>query len=170
MAWLEFAAQPEPAWAQDAVSPTESNALYKQPNAPIDRRVEDLISRMTQEEKVRQLDLYSGAMTLVDAHTDGTHAAAAAHFLPGKAQDMWGDLGVGAIHDLNPMPEQANAIQEWVLAHNRLGIPVLFIERDCTDLIPERCFPPRSTLRQRGIRELCKRQAQPSQLRRVRPG
>jgi beta-glucosidase len=128
IAWLEFAAQPEPAWAQDAVSPTESNAPYKQPNAPIDRRVEDLISRMTLEEKVRQLDLYSGAMTLVDMHTDGTHAAAAAHFLPGKAQDMWGDLGVGAIHDLNPTPEQANAIQEWVLVHNRLGIPVLFIE------------------------------------------
>jgi beta-glucosidase len=128
IAWLEFVAQPEPASAQDAVSPTESNALYRQPNAPIDRRVEDLISRMTLEEKVRQLDLYSGAMTLVDMHTDGTHAAAAAHFLPGKAQDMWGDLGVGAIHDLNPTPEQANAIQEWVLVHNRLGIPVLFIE------------------------------------------
>jgi beta-glucosidase len=121
-------AHPEPAWTQGAVRPTDSNALYKQPSAPIGRRVDDLLSRMTLDEKVRQLDLYSGATALVDLHTDGTHAASQAHFLPDKAQEMWGDLGVGAIHDLNPTPEQANAIQQWVLAHNRLGIPVLFIE------------------------------------------
>ena len=119
------AAHPEAAWAQGAVSPT---ALYKQPSAPIGRRVDDLLSRMTLDEKVRQLDLYSGATALVDAHTDETHATAAAHFLPDKAREMWGNFGVGAIHDLNPTPEQANIIQQWVLAHNRLGIPVLFIE------------------------------------------
>ena len=64
----------------------------------------------------------------MDQHTDDTHAASTAHFLPDKAREMWGDLGVGAIHDLNPTPEQANAIQQWILAHNRLRIPVLFIE------------------------------------------
>ncbi|WP_263351994.1 glycoside hydrolase family 3 N-terminal domain-containing protein [Acidicapsa acidisoli] len=122
------AAHPVLAWAQGAVPPTDSNALYKQPGAPIDRRVDDLLSRMTLEEKVRQLDLYSGATALVDQHKDDTHATSAAHFLPDKAQEMWGDLGVGAIHDLNPTPEQANTIQQWVLAHNRLGIPALFIE------------------------------------------
>jgi beta-glucosidase len=111
---------PEPA--------TGPGALYKQAAAPIEQRVQDLLGRMTVEEKVRQLDLYSGATDLMDAHTDGTHAAATAHFLPDKAQALWSDVGVGAIHDLNPTPEQANAIQAWVLAHNRLGIPVLFIE------------------------------------------
>ncbi|MFZ1941641.1 MAG: glycoside hydrolase family 3 N-terminal domain-containing protein [Terracidiphilus sp.] len=90
--------------------------------------MEDLLSRMTLEEKVRQLDLYSGATALVDKHTDGTHANADAIFLPDKAQALWGDLGVGAIHDLNPTPEQANAIQQWVIKHNRLQIPTLFIE------------------------------------------
>jgi beta-glucosidase len=83
---------------------------------------------MTLEEKVRQLDLYSGATALVDQHTDSTHAAAQAVFLPDKAQGLWGDLGVGGIHDLNPTPQQANAIQTWVIEHNRLGIPALFIE------------------------------------------
>jgi beta-glucosidase len=123
-----FALQPAMARAQGPVPATDSGVLYKQPRLPIEQRVEDLLSRMTLEEKVRQLDLYSGATTLMDVHTDGTHAAATAHFLPNKAQAMWSDLGVGAIHDLNPTPEQANVIQEWVLAHNRLGIPVLFIE------------------------------------------
>ena len=122
------AAYPEPAWTQGAVPLTDSNALYKQPGAPIGRRVDDLLSRMTLDEKVRQLDLYSGATALVDRHTDETHATSTAHFLPEKAQEMWGDLGAGAVHDLNPTPEQANVIQQWVLAHNRLGIPVLFIE------------------------------------------
>jgi beta-glucosidase len=102
--------------------------LYKQANAPIEARISDLLQRMTLEEKARQLDMYSAARYIVDKHTDDTHAALDAAFLPEKAQSLWGDLGVGSIHDLNPTPEQANAIQRWVIAHNRLGIPALFIE------------------------------------------
>ena len=128
IAGLVLLARPNPVRAQVAPPAERSNALYKQPNQPIERRVADLLSRMTLEEKVRQLDLYSGATALVDKHTDGTHADAEANFLPDKARALWGDLGVGAIHDLNPTPEQANAIQQWVIKHNRLEIPVLFIE------------------------------------------
>ncbi len=102
--------------------------LYKQASAPIEVRLDDLLRRMTIEEKVRQLDMYSGARYIVSTHTDDTHAALDAAFLPDRAQSLWGNLGVGSIHDLNPTPEQANAIQKWVIAHNRLGIPTLFIE------------------------------------------
>lgn len=102
--------------------------LYKQSNAPIEARIRDLMHRMTPEEKVRQLDLYAGAPALMSRHTDDTHAAKDAVFLPEKAEALWGNLGVGGIHDLNPTPEQSNAIQRWVIAHNRLGIPALFIE------------------------------------------
>ncbi len=94
----------------------------------MEERVNDLLSRMTLEEKVRQLDMYAGATTIMSSFTDKTHAAADATFVPLKAQEVWGDLGVGSIHDLNPTPEQSNAIQRWVIAHNRLGIPALFIE------------------------------------------
>ena len=83
---------------------------------------------MTLAEKVRQLDLYSGAKDLVDAHSDATHAAPNASFVPERAAALFGTLGVGGVHDLYPTPEQANAIQKWVIAHNRLGIPTLFIE------------------------------------------
>jgi beta-glucosidase len=102
--------------------------IYKRPQAPIEARVDDLVHRMTLEEKVRQLDLYAGAKELMDAHTDDTHAAPTAAFVPAKAQALFGLVGVGAIHDLFPTPAQANAIQQWVMAHNRLGIPALFIE------------------------------------------
>jgi beta-glucosidase len=102
--------------------------IYKQPGAPLKARVDDLIYRMTLEEKVRQLDLYSGAKDLVTAHSDDTHATPTAAFVPAKAEALFGLLGVGGIHDLYPTPVQANAIQQWVMAHNRLGIPTLFIE------------------------------------------
>jgi beta-glucosidase len=102
--------------------------IYKQSQAPIEARIDDLVRRMTLEEKVRQLDLYSGAKELVDAHSDDTHATSTAAFVPAKAEALFGALGVGGIHDLYPTPAQANAIQQWVMAHNRLGIPALFVE------------------------------------------
>ena len=117
-------------WATTAIAQqaAEASAPYKQSELPMKRRVDDLLQRMTLEEKVRQLDLYSGARALVDKHTDDTHAASDAVFLPDRAESLWGNLGVGGIHDLNPTPEQANTIQKWVIAHSRLGIPALFIE------------------------------------------
>jgi beta-glucosidase len=117
-------------WATTASARQAAEAAvpYKQAEVPIERRVDDLLRRMTLEEKVRQLDLYSGATALVDKHTDDTHAASDAVFLPERAESLWGTLGVGGIHDLNPTPEQANTIQKWVIAHSRLGIPALFIE------------------------------------------
>lgn len=114
--------------AKTAQSPKASSPVYKQAEAPVESRVQDLLTRMTLEEKVRQLDLYSGATALVDKQTDSTHAAPDAVFLPEKAQSLWGSLGVGGIHDINAAPEQSNAIQKWVIEHSRLGIPALFIE------------------------------------------
>jgi len=114
--------------AQQASQSPGAQPLYKQSTAPIEQRVEDLLRRMTLEEKVRQLDLYAAAGTLEDKHTGKEHVALDAGFLPDKAQAMWGDLGVGGIHDVYPTSAQSNAIQQWVIAHNRLGIPALFVE------------------------------------------
>jgi beta-glucosidase len=106
----------------------QGSVLYRQASASTEQRVDDLLRRMTLEEKVRQLDMYSGAIGIMSGHNDSTHAAADAVFVPEKAQQLWGALGAGSIHDLNPTPEQYNAIQKWVIAQNRLGIPALFIE------------------------------------------
>jgi beta-glucosidase len=69
-----------------------------------------------------------------------------ANFVPEKAQALWGRLGVGGIHDLNPTPAQANAIQQWVIAHNRLGIPALFIEEALHGFDTGTVFPAPITL------------------------
>ncbi len=114
--------------AQQGRDGAEAKPIYRQAGAPIEKRIDDLLKRMTLEEKARQLDLYAAAGTLEDKHTGKDHVAADAAFLPDKAQEMWGALGVGGIHDTYPTPAQSNAIQSWVIAHNRLGIPALFVE------------------------------------------
>jgi beta-glucosidase len=108
---------------------------------PVENRIDDLLSRMTLEEKVRQLDLYAGAKSLVDKRRDSNHAAADAGFLPENAQALWGTLGVGGIHDLYPTPGQSNAIQSWVISHNRLGIPAIFIEEGLLGFDTGTVFP-----------------------------
>jgi beta-glucosidase len=117
-----------PFCVQAAPRPAQKRPLYRDARAPIEARVDDLLGRMTLQEKVRQLDMYAGATSIMSRYKDKTHAAADALFVPLKAQRLWGELGVGSIHDLNPTPEQSNAIQSWVISHNRLGIPALFIE------------------------------------------
>lgn len=109
---------------------SDATPLYRQPNAPLEKRIDDLVKRMTIEEKARQLDLYASAGVFEDKHNDKDkdHLALDAALLSDKAQAMWGDLGVGGIHDTYPTSVQSNALQSWVIAHNRLGIPALFIE------------------------------------------
>ncbi|HTV42134.1 MAG TPA: glycoside hydrolase family 3 N-terminal domain-containing protein [Candidatus Sulfotelmatobacter sp.] len=110
--------------AQDSLPP------YKDPNLPVDQRVQDLLNRMTVEEKARQLDMYSGASDFLaaDQRADRTHAEPDAALDPRLAEKVLGNLGAGSIHDLYPYPQLYNAIQAWVIKSNRLGIPALFIE------------------------------------------
>ena len=109
----------------------DSGPAYKNPNLPIDQRVQDLLGRMSIEEKVRQLDMYSGSSDLLtddqlrDHHT---HAKTDAVFDPARGEKALGNLGVGSIHDTYPPPQLYNAIQAWVIKSNPLGIPALFIE------------------------------------------
>lgn len=123
-----FLSTPNQVSSQKVSSAPGSGALHRQSGVSVEKRIDDLMQRMTLAEKVRQLDMYSGAKDLMSQQDDPTHAAPQAVFLPQKAQQRWSSLGVGSIHDLYPTPEQANAIQKWVVAHNRLGIPALFIE------------------------------------------
>jgi len=114
------------AWAQQI---SDQNAPYKQANLPVEERVHDLLNRMSVAEKARQLDMYAGIPDLVDKATNRTHAASDAVFRPDAAERLWGNLGIGSIHDLYPPNATlSNSIQKWVINHSRLGIPALFIE------------------------------------------
>jgi beta-glucosidase len=96
---------------------------YKDPHLAISRRVEDLLSRMTVEEKIRQLDMYWGKEV---AEMDGHEAAA---WSAAKTAASFGMLGAGSVHDLYPLSAGiTNSIQRYAVEKTRLGIPVLFIE------------------------------------------
>ena len=96
---------------------------YKNANLPVDVRIKDLISRMTLQEKIAQLDMYS-ATDMVDSAAHDTKAVSMQ-----KTAVALGTIGIGSVHDLYPVTaDVANNIQKYVIEKTRLGIPVLFIE------------------------------------------
>ncbi len=98
---------------------------YRNPALPTARRVEDLLSRMTPEEKVAQMMCLWGAKKQI---TD-----AQGRFDPAGAPE-WFRVGIGRIerpsdgHGARAQAEFTNAIQRWVKSRTRLGIPVIFHE------------------------------------------
>ena len=96
---------------------------YKDKTLPVEQRVQDLLSRMTVEEKIRQLDMYWGK----EVATMKGHEAVS--WDPQKTAAMLGTSGAGSVHDLYPLTaDVANDIQRYAMERTRLGIPVLFIE------------------------------------------
>src|SRR6266550_4667468 len=98
---------------------------YLDPTLPMERRIDDLLARMTLEEKVGQmLCLWQGKRAITDS---------AGRFDPSRVSD-WFRIGIGRIerpgdgHGARAEAEYTNAIQRWVKEHTRLGIPVLFHE------------------------------------------
>src|SRR6184192_3464311 len=108
-----------------ATASAQAPAPYLDPAQPVERRVDDLLGRMTLEEKVAQmLCLWQGKRAITDR--DG-------RFDPARAP-KWFRIGVGRIerpgesHGARAEAEYTNAIQRWVKDTTRLGIPVLFHE------------------------------------------
>jgi beta-glucosidase len=113
---------------------------YRDAALPVDRRVADLLSRMTLEEKVAQL---TSIWNLNEQITD-----AQGHFSPEKAARVM-PHGLGQIaRPANrqewkaPIPltarqaaEWMNAAQRWALERTRLGIPFLFHEEALHGLV-----------------------------------
>jgi beta-glucosidase len=112
----------------------EARPDYQNPALPTARRVEDLLGRMTLEEKVAQmLCLWNGKKQITDAQ---------GRFDPSRAP-QWFKVGIGRIerpsdgHGARAEAEYTNAIQRWVKEHTRLGIPVLFHEEALHGLMGE---------------------------------
>src|SRR6266566_386837 len=108
-----------------ATASAQARAHYLDPTLPVERRIDDLLARMTLEEKVGQmLCLWQGKRAITDRE---------GRFDPARAPE-WFRIGVGRIerpgegHGARAEAEYTNAIQRWVKEHTRLGIPVLFHE------------------------------------------
>ncbi|WPU93714.1 glycoside hydrolase family 3 N-terminal domain-containing protein [Mucilaginibacter sabulilitoris] len=95
---------------------------YQNAALPVEKRVADLLSRMTVNEKIRQLDMYSG-------HEVANMKGHEAESYSDSAKISIGTEGIGSVHDLYPLTTDiTNQIQRYAVEHTRLGIPVLFIE------------------------------------------
>ena len=104
---------------------------YRNPDLPAAKRVKDLLSRMTLEEKAAQMMCVwqRKAETLVDADGRFDLRKAKSAFKGGRGLGQVGrpsDAGKG--QDARGMAELTNAIQRFFIENTRLGIPVIFHE------------------------------------------
>ncbi len=104
---------------------------YKNPHLQIAKRVRDLLSRMTLEEKAAQMMCVwqKKAETLLDEAGNFDPAKAQKSFKAGHGLGQVGrpsDAGKGK--KAREMAELTNAIQKFFLEHSRLGVPVIFHE------------------------------------------
>src|ERR1017187_1143187 len=105
--------------------------LYRNATLPAAKRVKDLLSRMTLEEKAAQMMCVwqRKAETLVDADGKFELRKAKSAFKDGCGLGQVGrpsDAGKG--QDARGTAELTNAIQKFFIENSRLGIPVIFHE------------------------------------------
>ncbi len=110
--------------------------VYKNPGAPVEARVEDLLSRMTLEEKVAQmLSLWDEKAEVFDARLELDPAKMARKYPHGVGQfarpsDAVGPKSPRVVpgRDVRSTVRLVNALQRYALQRTRLGIPIMFHE------------------------------------------
>ncbi|MFI5351872.1 MAG: glycoside hydrolase family 3 N-terminal domain-containing protein [Candidatus Binatales bacterium] len=115
---------------------------YKDPALSIDARVEELIARMTLDEKLAQL---GGVWSRPLLHGDQIDGAQ----IDGERASEILKHGIGHIsrHAALMSPTQSahtmNAIQRFLIERTRLGVPAIFHEESCVGYLAQdaSCFP-----------------------------
>lgn len=93
--------------------------VYKDASVPVEKRIKDLMARMTLEEKAAQLDMLSAPDILLEGKT----------FREDRLVHFIDSMAIGSVHDFYPRtPEFANELQRRAVEKTRLGIPLLFME------------------------------------------
>ncbi|MCD7972888.1 MAG: glycoside hydrolase family 3 C-terminal domain-containing protein [Candidatus Azobacteroides sp.] len=90
----------------------KSNIIYKQKDAPVEERIKDLLSRMTLEEKIYQLNQYT-----IGENTNVNNIGEVTKSIPSK---------IGSLIYFSADPVRRNTIQKKAMEESRLGIPILF--------------------------------------------
>jgi beta-glucosidase len=116
---------------------TPAQAPYKDPSQPVEARVQDLLQRMTLDEKVAQLQgFYVRDPKAFDDKGAFTGGADAAHLANGA-----GGLGAGGggrfMSDPRAVLGRMNAVQRYMVEKTRLGIPVFSIAEALHGLMAE---------------------------------
>ncbi|HEU4960977.1 MAG TPA: glycoside hydrolase family 3 N-terminal domain-containing protein [Sphingomonas sp.] len=124
------------ALAAPATQSATGAPTYKNPDAPVAARVDDLLARMTLEEKVAQLQvIWQDKDKVFDSRLQFDPAKAAKAYPNGiggvaRPSDAHGPISprVEPGRDVAATVRLVNAMQHWALENTRLGIPILFHE------------------------------------------
>ncbi len=101
---------------------------YKNSALTPEVRAKDLLSKMTLEEKIAQINILRG----VEYFEEKEPRSSSCTVEPGeifKKEDFRAtvaDRGIGYIHDIYSLPEIKNQIQKYMVEETRLGIPAIF--------------------------------------------
>ena len=121
---------------QSAPSTAASKAIYKDAGAPIEARVDDLLARMTLDEKIAQITtVWDGKVAIYDDRLQLDIAKLRSKFPNGlghfaRPSDAKGAVSPRVAKGRDPRQTVAlvNALQKWAMTETRLGIPILFHE------------------------------------------
>jgi beta-glucosidase len=122
--------------AMTVASAASSVPVYKNAKASVDDRVEDLLSRMTLEEKIAQItSIWTTKSDLFDAKGHFDPAKAQAHYPHGIGQlarpsDRQGPVSPRVVsrRGVKETVELINTLQRYATRKTRLGIPMWFHE------------------------------------------
>ncbi len=95
---------------------------YKDKTLPVEERIADLISKMTLEEKARQIDQYSASDITYEDKENGLVKA------DYEKLKIMGDNPYGVVQLRNSNAKAYNDIQRYAIENTRLGIPILCCE------------------------------------------
>ncbi|MCR6643921.1 MAG: glycoside hydrolase family 3 C-terminal domain-containing protein [Terricaulis sp.] len=126
--------------AEEAAAQTRSGAraapLYKDANAPLEARVEDLLRRMSLDEKIQQIttvwrqrrSFYDDELNFDPARFAALYPHGVGHIARPADRPGMGSPWQIPYRGPAETAELINAIQRYHLEHTRLGVPVLFHE------------------------------------------
>ncbi|MDO6415194.1 glycoside hydrolase family 3 N-terminal domain-containing protein [Sphingomonas sp. BIUV-7] len=111
-------------------------AIYKDPSQPVEARVDDLLPRMTLDEKIAQITaVWEGKTAIFDDKLQLDLVKLRARYPSGLGQVTRPSDAKGAVsprvtpgRDIRQTIALVNALQRWATSETRLGIPILFHE------------------------------------------
>ena len=116
---------------------SQQRPIYKDKSQPIEKRIEDLLSRMTPEEKFWQLFMIPGDLDYVDPAQYKNGIFGFQVSAAGKGDAGGQLLNYATNESAEALAKKINAIQKYFTENTRLGIPIIPFDEALHGLVGE---------------------------------